>query len=153
MTKSHHIPARLIILRLSKGRTGCLHPSLTKACTQRHPGQREARWSLVSFCGSSLSPAGKVSGRARQERKLLKMHLASSANSESLLHENLLSLKFIFLSADCKFRASESFKGHPALEGSLPDRHVRQLPLCSYNQCSSHADVQLGEGSTGSGHL
>jgi len=61
MTKSHHIPVKLIILSLSKDRTGCLHPSLIKVCTQQHVRQRATWWSLVSLCSSSLLPAGKVS--------------------------------------------------------------------------------------------
>lgn len=70
-----------------------------------------------------------------------------------MLHENRLSWKFIFLSTDCKFRACESFKSHPAPKGSLPDTDVRQLPICIHNQCASTADVPLGERNTGSDHL
>lgn len=36
MTKSHHIPERLIILNVSKDRTGCLHLSLNETALEAH---------------------------------------------------------------------------------------------------------------------
>lgn len=101
---------------------------------------------LTSTCWKSLRKSETGEGIAKNA-------ICFKSQQGLLLHENQLSLKSVCPSADCKFRASESFKSHSALEGSLPDTDARQLPICIYNQCLSDADVRLGKWNTGSDHL